>query len=70
MPPHRDAHIRDDTETREGEWTALCGAVRPATSFSKRHARLVLTGTIAGNQVLALCALCEALLRAELESTP
>lgn len=62
-PPDRDAHIRDDSQTHEGEWTALCGAVRPATSFSEAHARLVLSGKIAGAVVLTMCQQCETVLR-------
>ena len=63
MPLLREAHVRNDGQTREGDWTALCGVVRPATSYSEAHARRVVSGQIAGLSVLTLCPQCEVVLR-------
>jgi heterodisulfide reductase subunit B len=67
-PPLREAHIRDDSQTHDGNWTALCGEVHPATSFSEAHARLVLAGKMAGTVVLTMCPQCETVLRDRMET--
>lgn len=62
-PPRRETHVRDDSQTREGAWKALCGKALPATSFSEAHAYRLLSGQIAGHHVLMLCPQCETVLR-------
>ena len=60
MPLLREAHVRNDGQTRDGDWTALCGVVRPATSYSEAHARRHAQLAEARQQ---LCPQCEVVLR-------